>query len=122
MPQMSDCIGSIEFALASIANVPASRARARKALRSSSLRMVWYLARSTGSFRAASARAEASEIGVPLRLAALSLRSPVPGLPGALLAPAPAGEGGAGASPVIAGAEVSPLLLLPTFASIADGS
>ena len=41
--------------------------------------MVWYLLRSTGSFRAASARAAASEIGVPFRLAALSSLSP-PGL------------------------------------------
>ena len=37
--------------------------------------MVWYLLRSTGSFRAASARAAASEIGVPLGLAALSCLS-----------------------------------------------
>ena len=48
------------------------------------LRMVWYLLRSTGSFRAASARAAASEIGVPLRLAALSCLS-APGLRGAPL-------------------------------------
>jgi hypothetical protein len=32
--------------------------------------MVWYLLRSTGSFRAASSRAAASEIGVPFGLAA----------------------------------------------------
>ena len=38
--------------------------------------MVWYLLRSTGVFRAASARAAASACGVPLRLAALSCRSP----------------------------------------------
>src|SRR5215470_10585975 len=75
MPQTSACIGSIEFALTSIANCSASRARARKAFSSASLRMVWYLARSTGSFRAASARAVASKIGVPFRLDALSLRS-----------------------------------------------
>ena len=37
--------------------------------------MVWYLLRSTGSFRAASARAAASEIGVPFGLAALSCLS-----------------------------------------------
>ena len=41
--------------------------------------MVWYLLRSTGSFRAASARAAASEIGVPFGLAALSCLS-APGL------------------------------------------
>ena len=41
--------------------------------------MVWYLLRSTGSFRAASSRAAASEIGVPLGLAALScLSAPLP--------------------------------------------
>ena len=37
--------------------------------------MVWYLLRSTGSLRAASARAAASEIGVPFGLAALSCLS-----------------------------------------------
>src|ERR1700755_2785902 len=75
MPTMSDCIGSSEFACASIANEPASQARATQALRSAALRMVLYLLRSTGSFRAASARASASEIGEPLRLAALSCLS-----------------------------------------------
>ena len=40
MPQISACIGSIEFALASIAKWPASRARAIQALSSSSVRMV----------------------------------------------------------------------------------
>ena len=48
--------------------------------------MVWYLLRSTGSLRAASARASASEIGVPLRPADLSSPPPLP----------LAGEGGAG--------------------------
>ena len=67
------------LALASIAKWPASQARAIQALSASRLRMVWYLLRSTGSFRAASARAAASEIGVPLRLAALSCLS-APGL------------------------------------------
>ena len=38
--------------------------------------MVWYLLRSRGVFRAASARAAASEAGVPFRLAALSSRPP----------------------------------------------
>src|ERR1700675_1264053 len=79
MPQMSACIGSSVFAWASIANVPASQALMIQALSSSRLRMVLYLLRSTGSFRAASARAAASEIGVPLRLAALSCLS-APGL------------------------------------------
>src|ERR1700712_2246707 len=79
MPITSDCIGSTVLAWASIANVPASQARATHALSSSRLRMVLYLVRSTGSFRAASARAAASEIGVPLTLAALSCLS-APGL------------------------------------------
>src|ERR1700674_4849710 len=75
MPLISACIGSIEFALASIAKWPTSCTRAIQALSASRLRMVWYLPRSTGIFRAASARAAASEIGVPLRLAALSCLS-----------------------------------------------
>src|SRR5215470_10209249 len=54
---------------------PSSRARARRAFNSSSVRMVWYFVRSIGSFRAASARAAANEIGVPLGLAALSALS-----------------------------------------------
>src|ERR1700730_12344963 len=74
MPLISACIGSIEFALASIAKWPTSCTRAIQALSASRLRMVWYLLRSTGSFRAASSRAAASEIGVPLRLAVLSFR------------------------------------------------
>src|SRR5580698_8339409 len=72
MPQISDCIGSIEFALASIATWPTSWIRAIQASSSSSLRRVRYLPRSTGIFRAASARAAASERGAPLRLPALS--------------------------------------------------
>src|SRR5690348_9882748 len=83
MPQMSACIGSIELALASITKRPASRARAIQALSSSGLRMVWYLARSNGSLRAASLRASASKIGVPLGLEALSSLPPLPTFAGA---------------------------------------
>src|SRR5271169_3841600 len=73
MPQISACIGSIELALASIANWPASCARASHDLRSARLRTVWYLPRSRGVLRASSARAAASACGVPLRLAVFSL-------------------------------------------------
>src|ERR1700738_4753085 len=76
MPHISACIGSIELALASIATTPLSRARAIQALSSANVRTVWYLLRSTGVLRAASARAAASEIGVPLRLAGLFSLSP----------------------------------------------
>src|SRR5882724_6200365 len=79
MPQISACIGSSVLACASMAKWPASQARAIQALSASRLRMAWYLLRSTGSFRAASARAAASEIGVPFGLAALSCLS-APGL------------------------------------------
>jgi hypothetical protein len=59
--------------------------------------MVWYLLRSTGVLRAAYARAVASEMGVPLRLAALSSLPP-PVLLG--VPPLPlAGEGGVGVPP-----------------------
>src|ERR1700733_1690152 len=64
MPQISACIGSIEVALASIATWPTSCTRAIQAWSSSRLRTVWYLLRSTGVLRAASARADASEVGV----------------------------------------------------------
>jgi hypothetical protein len=66
--------------------------------------MVWYLLRSTGSFRAASARAAASEIGVPLGPAALScLSAPLTGA----LAPLPEGaaEDAPGASNSVAPSE-----------------
>src|ERR1700676_5470872 len=59
MPLISACIGSIEFALASIAKWPTSCTRAIQALSSPRLRMVWYLLRSILVFRAASARAGA---------------------------------------------------------------
>src|ERR1700733_3906514 len=83
--------------------------------------MVWYLLRSTGSFRAASARAAASEIGVPLRLAALScLSAPGLGVAGA--------AGLANRSPeasfdlAFASAGDDAPLLLPASASTSDGS
>src|SRR5579871_7073954 len=58
--------------------------------------MVWYFARSSGVLRAASARASASEAGVPLKLDALSSLPPPP-LLGALPPPlrGRVGEGGA---------------------------
>src|SRR5450432_1392181 len=99
MPHISACIGSIEFALASMPTKPTSRARAIQPLRSASVRTVRYLLRSTGIFRAASARAAASEIGVPLGLAAFSsLPAPVL-LAGTLPLPL-AGEGGVGVPPL----------------------
>src|SRR3954470_11497791 len=104
MPQISACIGSLEFDLTSMAKLPVSQARAIHALSSAALRMVWYLLRSTGSFRAASARAAASEIGVPLGLAALScLSAPLAGA----LAPLPEGavEDAPGASNSVAPSE-----------------
>jgi len=61
MPQISACIGSIEVALASMAKWPTSCTRAIQALSASRLRTVWYLLRSTGVFRAASARAAATQ-------------------------------------------------------------
>src|ERR1700726_3728608 len=88
--------------------------------------MVWYLARSTGSFRAASARAAASEIGVPLRLAALSVRLS-PDLLGSFAAPL-AGEGeNRSALPPDAAADglapaTAPPLLFPAAASTSAGS
>src|ERR1700730_9807707 len=97
MPHISACIGSIEVALASKATWPLSCTRAIQALSSARLRTVTYLLRSTGVLRAASARAAASEIGVPLRLPALSSLPPcVFGAP-----PLPlAGEGGVGVPPL----------------------
>src|SRR5947209_5862384 len=128
MPQMSACIGSIELALSSRAKRPASRARPIQALRSPTVRMVWYLVRSTGSLRAASLRASASEIGVPLKLEALSDLSP-----GLAVAPPPAlalslppplaGEGRVGASKVASRSTPSArgtgeeLLLVPSAAT-----
>src|SRR5271168_512981 len=95
MPQTSACIGLSELALASIANWPASCARAIQAFSSGGVRTVRYLLRSTGSLRASSARACASARGVPLKLAALSLLSPLLGV-----LPLPlAGEGGVGVPP-----------------------
>src|SRR6266851_176327 len=91
MPQISACIGSTEFALASMAKWPTSCTRAIHHRSSSRLRIVWYLLRSIFVLRAASARAVASEIGVPLLLPALSSLPP-PVLPGALPL-ALAGEG-----------------------------
>src|SRR5450631_3979938 len=64
MPQISACIGSMDVALASMAKWPTSCTRAIQALRSASVRTVWYLLRSTGVFRAASARAAARARGV----------------------------------------------------------
>src|SRR5476651_2223990 len=104
--------------------------------------MVWYLLRSNGTFRNASARAATNEMGVPLRLPALSCLSP---LPAALPLPL-AGEGGVGVPPRATSSkrpppaglwraialpspstfpasgrgEVEPLLLLPS-ASTSDG-
>src|SRR3981081_397978 len=90
MPHISACIGSIEDALASMAKCPTSCTRAIQVLSSSRLRMVWYFVRSTLGLRAASARAGASEIGVPiggpLLLPALSSLPPAV-LPGALPLP-----------------------------------
>src|SRR5882672_2282921 len=100
MPHISACIGSIEVALASKATWPVSCTRAIQALSSVSVRTVTYLLRSTGVLRAASARAAASEIGVPLRPAALSCLSP-PGLLGGALPLPLAGEGGVGVPPLV---------------------
>src|SRR6478736_9106744 len=81
--------------------------------------MVWYLLRSTVSLRAASARAAASEIGVPFGLEALSCLS-APGL---------GKTGAANRSPepsddfALAGAgDDAPPLLLPASASTSAGS
>src|ERR1035437_3985641 len=64
MPHISACIGSIDVALAPMAKWPTSCTRAIQALSSSRLRTVWYLLRSTGVLRAASARAAARAWGV----------------------------------------------------------
>src|SRR6516225_5234037 len=111
MPENSACIGSSELDFASIATWPSSYARAIQVFSSSSERMVWYFARSTGVLRATPARASASEAGVPLRLEALSLLSPLALLgapPAALscsLASPITGEGGVG---VFASAKPAP--------------
>src|SRR5215470_7930807 len=66
----------MESDIASMTKCPASAARAAQPLSASRLRIVSYFLRSTGIFLIASARASASETGVPFGLEDLSCLSP----------------------------------------------